>query len=273
MSQWYDVTADHVASQKGSSLLEQCYNGSLMRALSCVLHDHDWEWWRSADHSVQNEFWQQQANHHRFLQYLQKAFKVYSSREWHSITITMVKKLRGGNDFLQQYNGSFSRALGVLLPDVVWEFWPKFGKAAPPLKSVQKRLKLILENLGFEDLEVEHRSEVMVSASTKKAVVLDFYSSSKKITFEYQGEHHFLQFKCGFPGQSLEHKQSRDSEKQRLCEQHGITLITIPYWWDRTEASVIDAIEQKRPELFAGHRGYHHSMLDVTQCAQHHHQH
>jgi hypothetical protein len=47
----------------------------------------------------------------------------------------------------------------------------------------------------------------------------------------------------------MEQRQQKDKEKKLLCAKQGITLIVIPYWWDRTSASVAATIHAKRSDL------------------------
>lgn len=43
--------------------------------------------------------------------------------------------------------------------------------------------------------------------------------------------------------------RKRDQSKQTICLQEGITLITIPYWWNKTSESVAIAIRNARPDI------------------------
>ncbi len=43
--------------------------------------------------------------------------------------------------------------------------------------------------------------------------------------------------------------RKRDKMKQILCSTHGITLIVIPYWWNRTLESVAQMIRLSRPDI------------------------
>ncbi len=43
--------------------------------------------------------------------------------------------------------------------------------------------------------------------------------------------------------------QERDLFKQSICQRNGITLITIPYWWNRKIESVASAIRSLRPDI------------------------
>jgi hypothetical protein len=41
----------------------------------------------------------------------------------------------------------------------------------------------------------------------------------------------------------------RDNNKIQLCEKLGITLIHIPYWWNRNILSLKATIHKKRPDI------------------------
>ncbi len=43
--------------------------------------------------------------------------------------------------------------------------------------------------------------------------------------------------------------QERDKKKQTLCKEQGITLIVVPFWWDRTLESVAHTIHLSRPDV------------------------
>ncbi len=43
--------------------------------------------------------------------------------------------------------------------------------------------------------------------------------------------------------------KDRDLKKKTVCKSLGITLITIPYWWDKKADSVATTIYVKRPDL------------------------
>ncbi len=43
--------------------------------------------------------------------------------------------------------------------------------------------------------------------------------------------------------------QDRDKKKVAICEQAGITLITVPFWWDRNVNSIISILKDARPDI------------------------
>ena len=46
-------------------------------------------------------------------------------------------------------------------------------------------------------------------------------------------------------------KKKRDKEKKEICKENGITLIEIPYWWDKQLSSLIATIHQQRKDLIS----------------------
>jgi hypothetical protein len=64
---------------------------------------------------------------------------------------------------------------------------------------------------------------------------------------------------------SVEERKLRDNLKAQICKNHGntlilidfltfylgVTLIEVPYWWDRKKASLEATIHSHRPDLFS----------------------
>ena len=49
---------------------------------------------------------------------------------------------------------------------------------------------------------------------------------------------------------SLTEGKERDLLKEDLCKEKGITMVQVPYWWDRKISSLEATIHSVRPELF-----------------------
>ena len=50
---------------------------------------------------------------------------------------------------------------------------------------------------------------------------------------------------------SLNEKKSSDVTKSAICKEKGITLIEIPYWWDKSIKSLYATIYNNRPDLLS----------------------
>ena len=68
------------------------------------------------------------------------------------------------------------------------------------------------------------------------------------MAFEYQGEQHFQEIYSLGP---LWRYSERDREKKIACNDKGITLIEIPYWWDFTRESLVASIHSYRPDVIS----------------------
>src|SRR5690348_14990287 len=96
----------------------------------------------------------------------------------------------------------------------------------------------MIENYICNTLKSDH---------TVKAIELDIYLQSKQLAFEYQGEQHYFDvYALG----SKWYQTQRDQEKKTMCNENGITLIEVPYWWDFDKLSLISTIHDHRPDLF-----------------------
>lgn len=95
----------------------------------------------------------------------------------------------------------------------------------------------VLENYQHEEMK---RSE------SGRRLELDVYIPERKLAFEYQGEQHYRDIHA--LGKAWSQKE-KDEEKRRMCKEGAITLIEIPYWWDKEKASLMATIHERRPDL------------------------
>ena len=79
---------------------------------------------------------------------------------------------------------------------------------------------------------------------------MDIFLPNEQLAFEYQGEQHYHdKYSIGSRWQ----QRQRDKEKKEICFENGITLIEIPYWWDKQLSSLIATIHQQRKDLIFHH--------------------
>ncbi len=79
---------------------------------------------------------------------------------------------------------------------------------------------------------------------------------SLSLAFEYQGEQHYNTI--SMYKQNLNVRKRNDKQKAEIAKKNGITLIEIPFWWDKTESSLLATIHLHRPDLM------HEAMLSVA---------
>lgn len=66
----------------------------------------------------------------------------------------------------------------------------------------------------------------------------DVYLPKEKLALEYQGEQHYKEFIW----MRQRDRQERDQEKRIECRRTGITLVEVPFWWDRKRDSLQNSI-------------------------------
>jgi hypothetical protein len=96
------------------------------------------------------------------------------------------------------------------------------------------------------DVLENYRPKELRSFSTGSLLELDVFLPKEGLALEYQGEHHYRDV-YGL-GNRWESSQ-RDKEKREICKEMKITLIEIPYWWDKTSQSLAATIKQFREDL------------------------
>ena len=68
------------------------------------------------------------------------------------------------------------------------------------------------------------------------SIQFDVFIPTLSIGIEYQGEQHYDEIPAAFG--LAEVYRDRDFEKFQICDQHSVTLLEIPYWWDRSLSSL-----------------------------------
>lgn len=121
-------------------------------------------------------------------------------------------------------------------------------------KACQFILKRKVESLfpGFHVKE-DYRHPDIRYESTSKIGELDLFLPDINLAFEYNGEQHYHDYPAFAP---VELYVQRDAEKLKLCKLNGIDLVVVPYWWDETEASLINFIEAVNPTLVKNNSKY-----------------
>eukprot|EP01118_Nematostelium_gracile_P017273 TRINITY_DN7328_c0_g2_i3.p1 TRINITY_DN7328_c0_g2~~TRINITY_DN7328_c0_g2_i3.p1 ORF type:complete len:104 (+),score=24.08 TRINITY_DN7328_c0_g2_i3:233-544(+) len=92
------------------------------------------------------------------------------------------------------------------------------------------------------DVREEYISEEIFASGS--SVSVDVFLPKEKLAFEYQGEQHYHTIERFATNET---NQQRDQQKRDLFKKVGITLIDIPYWWDRSETTLQNTIRHFRP--------------------------
>jgi hypothetical protein len=72
----------------------------------------------------------------------------------------------------------------------------------------------------------------------QRPMELDVWIPARRLGFEYDGEQHYHEHVELFGSNSLSLFAERDQKKKEACQREGLTLISIPYWWDKSKSSL-----------------------------------
>ncbi len=97
---------------------------------------------------------------------------------------------------------------------------------------------------AFYPIESNARHEDFIYPSTKGSFEIGIYADmihrlsedvfvpSLSLGFEYQGKQHFTS--VGFGDTPLHVIMRRDKEKKEVLQKLGISLVAIPFWWNKS---------------------------------------
>eukprot|EP01114_Cavostelium_apophysatum_P003467 TRINITY_DN1335_c0_g4_i6.p1 TRINITY_DN1335_c0_g4~~TRINITY_DN1335_c0_g4_i6.p1 ORF type:complete len:879 (-),score=171.48 TRINITY_DN1335_c0_g4_i6:765-3401(-) len=237
--EWYQVEHDHFVSFGGKSLLRQ-YEDSIPKMLTTIYKERPWKLFLF-EHVLPNYYWDNEDNVRDFLNYATEKLNIKTWEDWYVVTTEKIKSL-GATTLLRRY-GNLMNILQKFYPDHPWEQQHRVY----PSKSHFLLFKMLQDllptcsnihmNYNHENLQFNHSQQVME---------LDIYIPSLKLAFEYHGyQHYATQGIFDF----VDSSSARDHEKRRACESVGITLISIPYWWDESPESLVATIRAVRPDI------------------------
>ena len=198
-------------------------------------------------------FWDNEENVQKFIFDLKKKFKLQSSSDWNRISKTQIRE-NGGWGLLYKYsqNKEMQRKINPQISefdlDIIIKNKKKPGRPNNfGYRSAQRWLFLQVQKLFPHEEIVEDYFHSEISTKTGFPVQFDVFLVHKNIAFEYHGKQHYEDVPTGFS--PLELYNNRDKEKKLLCEQFGIQLIIIPYWWDNKIESLQKTIQDSKIKL------------------------
>eukprot|EP01125_Pyxidicula_operculata_P020777 TRINITY_DN7777_c0_g1_i1.p1 TRINITY_DN7777_c0_g1~~TRINITY_DN7777_c0_g1_i1.p1 ORF type:complete len:419 (-),score=47.22 TRINITY_DN7777_c0_g1_i1:95-1351(-) len=225
---WYKVTTSDVKRNNGTSLLS-LYSHSVYVLLKNVYPEVDWDPWkfkRVPKHII----WSNPDFVREYILKIKDHFNVVDKNDWYRISRLQLIKNKYGR-LLMEF-GNLGKALKFVYPNEEWnqEEFSLFNK-----KSTQRWLAVCLKKLfgeGVSIFEDYFLNEV--------GYELDIYVPSLSLAVEYQGEQHF--FNVSRFNTSPAQYQESDLKKAKICEERGVHLLQIPYWWDGTCESLASTI-------------------------------
>jgi len=235
ITDWYKVNGSVINSeiqQLGGVELLKLY-GTLPKAIQSCFPEHNW----NNSRFKSSTFYLSVAEHRReFVDKLAKKLGVKKPEDWYKVSAAQVWQ-HGGAGLLRYFGGSFEKALISLMPDRQWEF--PLGKMAQP--SREEPFYFALGQL-FPNNQVISKCPAFFNSK----LIYDAYIPELSLAFQYvRGANDFFQESMYGILKTLTSLQ----QKRGTSHAHGVTLIEVPFWWDKNVSSLGAIITSVRPDI------------------------
>lgn len=197
--------------------------------------------------STANKSWKTPELVRAFFDSIAKQLHILEPSDWYRISNYQIIAL-GGQTLYRKF-AHLGLALHYAYPEIDWNMCRFSAKGK---KTGQRWLRVTIEELlpGIEIVEDYKHPDVSWELLGAH-VELDLWLPKYQIGIEYQGEQHYHSLDTAFgPNGMTNVYGERDQLKRALCIPQGITLISIPYWWDGSKESLSATLFQARPDVF-----------------------
>eukprot|EP01118_Nematostelium_gracile_P014723 TRINITY_DN5803_c0_g1_i1.p1 TRINITY_DN5803_c0_g1~~TRINITY_DN5803_c0_g1_i1.p1 ORF type:complete len:422 (-),score=70.29 TRINITY_DN5803_c0_g1_i1:16-1281(-) len=240
MEDWYDVNMGDLHRHGGSPLLHK-HDRSMFVMLKNLYPNYQWRRWRFKP--LSNYCWtflDTLEGKKDFVEYLSERFQISRTDDWYRISLEQMFSIIP-KTVLEKY--SLFSLLEAVFPDYPWE-QEKFNRKQ--MKASQRNLAKLVQQL-FPSSEIkENFWDPSICTKTGRTLELDIFLPKEKLALEYQGEGHFHEI---YADGDSSRKKTNDNRKRLSCQQVGITLVQVPYWWDQTLTTLSETIRTTRSDL------------------------
>ena len=235
---WNSITQNHIQLNGGSSLLSK-YSMFEIKCMACP-----------EGKSIFNEpiktagYWENQENIDKFLSKIKEKYNLKSPEDWKRVSKRQIKQEGGGGlltkNFFSEIKIKFKNEEFIPFSKLISE---KAHSGSIQKRASQRWLFLQIQQLFPHEEIIEDYFHPEISRISGANVQFDVFMIERNIAIEYHGKQHYEDIPSGFS--PVEIYKQRDVEKQKLCSEHGIQLIVIPYWWDNKIESLKETLFSK----------------------------
>ena len=229
---WNSITQKHIQSNGGSQLLSK-YSMFEIKCMACP------EGKLQFNQKQSSGYWENQENIQNFVSKMKQKYNLNTLEDWKRFSKTQIIQEGGGRLF----SSKMYSKIKIKLENDEFVSFSKLISGTVQKRSSQRWLFLQIQKLFPHDEIVEDYFHSEISRISGYNVQFDIFMIERNIAIEYHGKHHYEDIPSGFS--NVETFKHRDLEKQKLCSEHGIQLIVIPYWWDNKLDSLKETLFSK----------------------------
>jgi len=170
---------------------------------------------------------------------------------WYSVTARQIRRWQGIG-LVRYLGGDMYRFLSACYPHYHWDR-ERLLSARKDNKSLSKAQHYLYHHVGHlfphATIHTNYRHPRLHFAGSQRTMELDLYLPELALCFEYHGEQHY-QWRF-HNGSLIPLLKKEDEEKRKASVLCGLTMITIPFWWDGCQDSLIATIRISRNDLLS----------------------
>eukprot|EP01114_Cavostelium_apophysatum_P014945 TRINITY_DN3988_c0_g1_i1.p1 TRINITY_DN3988_c0_g1~~TRINITY_DN3988_c0_g1_i1.p1 ORF type:complete len:821 (-),score=192.21 TRINITY_DN3988_c0_g1_i1:289-2751(-) len=236
---WYSCYPSEVVNHGGAGILD-LNQQSLAKSLQISFPEYDFQPWKFVN--LPRGYWEETANLKKFMELASHQLGIQKLDQWYEVSVSEFEILGGGP--LIASHGTFLAMLSKAFPEHNWKPHKR--------EKVDTKSKEILhtEVMNLLPVEVEvfmdYPHPEILHPETKKPLPLDLFIPSHRIAIIYHGE---KSIQPKHAGKLTSAARDIFDGVRATCKKLGITLIEVPYWWDRRRESLIATIHKAAPFL------------------------
>lgn len=243
MEDWYKLQQQDFIDLRGRRLLGS-HGNSPLRVLKWYFPNHTWEPWKFE--KLPREFWNDEMGPEtarRIAEDVATRLGITRREEWYRISLSQLKEV--GIWYVLESIGGLYSLLRLAYPKFRW------SRQKLALFSKKSAQRMLTQSVRFL-FPLDELNEDFKLTTPEGHVELDVYLPQASLAFEYQGIFHYQDVSVVGQG---EERIAKDAEKASICAKAGITLVSVPYWWDFGADSLANTIQMMRPDLISLPRG------------------
>jgi hypothetical protein len=230
LSPWYDRSQKFLI-KLGCSRVLNIYNGSMYGMLKTVYPEHKWVAWRfkkipqlfTVDPNVMQEI----------LSFAESQLGIAKPEDWYNVLKTHLKVI-GVYPFITEAGGLYS-VLKRHRPNIKWEIDKFAGIWISGKLALREYLRNLLPN-----------HEILDGYTLSPGAVITYLLPSLKVGFVYQS---VPDYGLGNLSGSVPVWHFEDEKIVLEAKSQGLSVLFVPFWWDRSQSSLLASILEKFPQL------------------------
>jgi len=182
MEDWYKISKKDIIKNKGQGLLCGYYANSPCKFVMEMFPDYEWLPWKFT--RVIQDFWKDENNCKKYVNWLGKELRYTTMEHWYQITQDKFRKHSGG--VIQKYNDSPIKFIMAMFPDYEWLPW-KFKHPGRGYwngeNNRKKYAKWLGKELGYTTMEHWYQITLNVIEKNHGSGVVQIYYNDSPSNF------------------------------------------------------------------------------------------